>query len=288
MKISLNWLKTFINISKSAKEIEDFLTEIGLEVDEIIEIKPDKNLISELIVGQIKEISKHINADRLCVTKVDIGREKLNIICGAKNIKIDQKVVVATNGTKLKNISNDIIEIKKTKIRGIESNGMICAEDEIGIGNNHSGVIILDKSAKVGTSVQKYLEIYNDTIYDISLTPNRADAMSHLGVARDLKAALDLKLNLPDISKFKFEVKHDIKIQVKNKEACPRYTGCIIDNIKVEESPIEIKKYLSSIGVNSINNVVDITNYVLHSLGQPLHAFDFNKIKQKKIIIKYA
>ena len=288
MKISLNWLKTFISISKSAKEIEDFLTEIGLEVDEIIEIKPDKNLISELIVGQIKEISKHINADRLSVTKVDIGREKLNIICGAKNIKIDQKVVVATNGTKLKNISNDIIEIKKTKIRGIESNGMICAEDEIGIGNNHSGVIILDKSAKVGTSVQKYLEIYNDTIYDISLTPNRADAMSHLGVARDLKAALDLKLNLPDISKFKFELKNDIQIQVKNKEACPRYSGCIIDNIKVEESPLEIKKYLSSIGVNSINNVVDITNFVLHSLGQPLHAFDFNKIKQKKIIIKYA
>ena len=288
MKISLNWLKTFINISKSAKEIEDILTEIGLEVDETLEIKPDKNLISKLVVGQIKEISKHKNADRLSVTKVDIGKEKLNIICGAQNIKIDQKVVVATNGKKLKNISNEIIEIKKTKIRGIESNGMICAEDEIGIGINHSGIIILNKSAKIGESVQKYLEIYSDTIYDISLTPNRADAMSHLGVARDLKAVLNLKLNLPDISKFKIKRKHDIKIEVKNKNACPRYSGCIIDNIKVGESPLEIKNYLSSIGVKSINNVVDITNYVLHSVGQPLHAFDFKKIKQKKIIVKYA
>ena len=144
MKISLNWLKTFINISKSAKEIEDILTEIGLEVDETLEIKPDKNLISKLVVGQIKEISKHKNADRLSVTKVDIGKEKLNIICGAQNIKIDQKVVVATNGKKLKNISNEVIEIKKTKIRGIESNRMISAEDEIGIGINHSGIIILN------------------------------------------------------------------------------------------------------------------------------------------------
>ena len=288
MKISLNWLKTFINISKSAKEIEGILTEIGLEVDETLEIKPDKNLISKLIVGQIKDISKHNNADRLSVTKVDIGKEKLNIICGAQNIKKDQKVVVATNGKKLKNISNEVIEIKKTTIRGIESNGMICAEDEIGIGINHSGVIVLDKSAKIGESVQKYLEIYNDTIYDISLTPNRADAMSHLGVARDLKAVLNLKLNLPDISKFQFKIKHDIKIEIKNKNACPRYSGCVIDNIKVGESPLEIKNYLSSIGVKSINNVVDITNYVLHSIGQPLHAFDFNKIKQKKIIVKYA
>ena len=288
MKISLNWLKTFIKISKSAKEIEDILTEIGLEVDETLEIKPDKNLISKLIVGQIKEISKHNNADRLSVTKVDIGKEKLDIICGAQNIKKDQKVVVATNGKKLKNISNEVIEIKKTKIRGIESNGMICAEDEIGIGINHSGIIVLDKSAKIGESVQNYLEIYNDTIYDISLTPNRADAMSHLGVARDLKAVLNLKLNLPDISKFQFKVKHDIKIEVKNKNACPRYSGCVIDNIKVGESPLEIKNYLSSIGVKSINNVVDITNYVLHSIGQPLHAFDFNKIKQNKIIVKYA
>ena len=264
------------------------LTEIGLEVDETLEIKPDKNLISKLVVGQIKEISKHKNADRLSVTKVDIGKEELNIICGAQNIKINQKVVVATNGKKLKNISNEVIEIKKTKIRGIESNGMICAEDEIGIGINHSGIIILNKSAKIGESVQKYLEIYSDTIYDISLTPNRADAMSHLGVARDLKAVLNLKLNLPDISKFQFKRKYDIKIEVKNKNACPRYSGCIIDNIKVGESPLEIKNYLSSIGVKSINNVVDITNYVLHSIGQPLHAFDFKKIKQKKIIVKYA
>ena len=288
MKISLNWLKNFINIPKNQTEIEDVLTEVGLEVDEVIKIQPDKKYINNLTVGEIISISKHPNADRLNLAKVNVGNKKLSIICGAKNINIGQKVVVAKSGNKIKNVSGHILEIKKTKIRGIESDGMICAEDEIGIGNSHSGIIVLPISAKIGKAAINYLETFTDTIFDISLTPNRADAISHMGVARDLKAIFNKKISLPDISKFSSSNNLSIDIEIKKKNACPRYTGCIIENIEIKESPSYIKNHLASIGINPINNVVDITNYVLHSVGQPLHAFDYGKINKNKIIVQYA
>ena len=288
MKISLNWLKKFIEINESSIELESILTEVGLEVDEVISIEPDKNFLDKLVIGEIISIEKHPDADRLNITEVSIGDTVLSIVCGAKNIENGQKVVVARSGTKIKNIENNIFEIKKTKIRGAESDGMICAEDEIGIGNSHSGVIVLEKKAKVGDTAVNHLNTNSDTIYDISLTPNRADAASHLGVARDIKAVKRRDLKLPDIKKFKFSTKKEIKLEIKETSACPRYAGCVIDNIKVGESPSEIKNLLSSIGLNPINNVVDITNYVLHSLGQPLHAFDYEKVSKEKVIVRYA
>ena len=223
MKISLNWLKKFIEIKESPIELESILTEVGLEVDEVISIEPDKNFLNKLVVGEIISIKKHPNADRLNITEVSIGDKVLSIVCGAKNIENGQKVVVARSGTKIKSIENNIFEIKKTKIRGAESDGMICAEDEIGIGNSHSGVIVLEKKAKVGDTAVNHLNINSDTIYDISLTPNRADAASHLGVARDIKAVKRRDLKLPDIKKFKFSAKKVIKLEIKETSACPRY-----------------------------------------------------------------
>ena len=288
MKISLNWLKSFIKINKSPEEIESLLTKVGLEVDEVITLSSDNDLLKKLRVGQIKEIKKHPDADRLSITKVDLEDKISSIICGAKNIEVGQKVVVAIPGTTIKTIDGNKIKIKKTKIRGIDSDGMICAEDEIGVGKSHSGIIVLEKNAKVGDSAVNYLNPLDDTTFDISLTPNRADAASHLGVARDIKAITGEKINLPDISSFKNQENSKIDIKIDEKNACPRYTGCIIEGVKVMESPSFIKDHLNAIGINPINNVVDITNYVLHSLGQPLHAFDLDQIKNNKIIVKYA
>jgi phenylalanyl-tRNA synthetase beta chain len=288
MKISLNWLKSFIKINKNSEEIESILTDIGLEVDEVISIKSDTNLIKKLIVGEIIEIEKHPNADRLNITKVNFGNKNSTIVCGAKNIEIGQKVVVAQPGITIKNIDGEEIKIKKAKIRGVESEGMICSENEIGIGNSHSGIIVLENKAKIGESASKYLETINDTTFDISLTPNRADAASHLGVARDIKAATGEEVILPDISSFKNNNSSKIEIDVNEEVACPRYAGCIIEGVEIKESPRFIKDYLNAIGVNPINNVVDITNFVLHGIGQPLHAFDLNNIKKNKIIVKYA
>ena len=288
MKISLNWLKKFIEINENPEDLESILTEVGLEVDEVISFEPDKEFLSKLLVGEITSIEKHPNAERLNLTEVDIGNKTLSIICGASNIEVGQKVVVARSGTKIKNTENNILEIKKTKIRDIESEGMICAEDEIGIGNSHSGIIVLKEKAKVGDKAINYFNLISDTVYDISLTPNRADAASHLGVARDIKAAKKRNIILPDIKKFICTNDKKIIIDIKESLACPRYAGCIIDSIKINESPSEIKKLLISIGINPINNVVDITNYVLHSLGQPLHAFDYNQVSKEKIIVRYA
>ena len=288
MKISLNWLKKFIEINETPEDLESILTEVGLEVDEVVSIAPDKELLKSLIVGEILSIDKHPHADRLSLTSVDVGDEKLSIICGAKNISVGQKVVIAKPGTKIKNTNQKTLEIKKTKIRGIESNGMICAEDEIGIGNAHDGIIILSKNSVTGKSAIDYLNIISDTVYDISLTPNRADATSHLGVARDIKAVFNREINVPEIKSFSNKETKSIDIEIKEKTACPRYAGCIIDNVDVGESSNEIQNLLTSIGINPINNVVDITNYILHSLGQPLHAFDLDKISKNKIVVKYA
>ena len=288
MKISLNWLKKFIEINETPEDLESILTEVGLEVDEVFSIAPDKKLLRSLVVGEILSIEKHPHADRLSLTSVDIGDKKSPIICGARNISVGQKVVIAKPGTKIKNTNQKTLEIKKTKIRGIESDGMICAEDEIGIGNAHDGIIILPKNSVTGKSAIDYLNIISDTVYDISLTPNRADATSHLGVARDIKAVFNREINIPEIKSFTNTETKNIDIEVKEKTACPRYAGCIIDNVDVGESSNEIKNLLTSIGINPINNVVDITNYILHSLGQPLHAFDLDKISKNKIVVKYA
>ena len=199
MKISLNWLKKFIEINETPEEIESLLTEVGLEVDEVLSIEPDKNLLKNLVVGEILSIEKHPNADRLSLTNVDVGNEKLSIICGANNIENGQKVVIAKPGTKIKNTDQKTLEIKKAKIRDVESNGMICAEDEIGIGNSHDGIIVLPKESVNGKSAINYLNIISDTVYDISLTPNRADATSHLGVARDIKDVYNREIKLPEV-----------------------------------------------------------------------------------------
>ena len=288
MKISLNWLKEFIKISENPQKIEAILTETGLEVDEVININPDTKSLKKLIVGEIKSIKNHKNADKLKLTQVNIGKDDLSIICGANNIEIGQKVVIAKIGTEINHVNGKKVKIKKAKIRGINSFGMICAEDEIGIGQSHSGIIILDQNAKNGEKAISHLNLNKDIIFDISLTPNRADAASHLGVARDLKAVLNKDITLPDVSSFKEKKKLDIDIKVIDKEACPRYSGCVIDNVKIGESPSYIKNYLISIGLSPINNIVDITNYVLHGIGQPMHAFDYDKIKSKKIQIQFA
>ena len=288
MKISLNWLKEFIKISENPQKIEAILTETGLEVDEVININPDTKSLEKLIVGEIKSIKNHKNADKLKLTQVNIGKDDLSIICGANNIEIGQKVVIAKIGTEINHVNGKKVKIKKAKIRGINSSGMICAEDEIGIGQSHSGIIILDQNAKNGEKAISHLNLNKDIIFDISLTPNRADAASHLGVARDLKAVLNKDITLPDVSSFKEKKKLDIDIKVIDKEACPRYSGCVIDNVKIGESPSYIKNYLISIGLSPINNIVDITNYVLHGIGQPMHAFDYDKIKSKKIQIQFA
>ena len=288
MKISLNWLKKFIEINETPEDLESILTEVGLEVDEVFSIAPDKKLLRSLVVGEILSIEKHPHADRLSLTSVDIGDKTSRIICGARNTSVGQKVVIAKPGTKIKNTNQKTLEIKKSKIRGIESDGMICAEDEIGIGNAHDGIIILPKNSVTGKSAIDYLNIISDTVYDISLTPNRADATSHLGVARDIKAVFNREINIPEIKSFTNTETKNIDIEIKEKTACPRYAGCIIDNVDVGESSNEIKNLLTSIGINPINNVVDITNYILHSLGQPLHAFDLDKISKNKIVVKYA
>ena len=288
MKISLNWLKEFIKISENPQKIEAILTETGLEVDEVININPDTKSLEKLIVGEIKSIKNHKNADKLKLTKVNIGKDDLSIICGANNIEVGQKIVIAKIGTEINHVNGKKVKIKKAKIRGINSFGMICAEDEIGIGQSHSGIIILDQNAKNGEKAISHLNLNKDIIFDISLTPNRADAASHLGVARDLKAVLNKDITLPDVSSFKEKKKLDIDIKVIDEEACPRYSGCVIDNVKIGESPSYIKNYLISIGLSPINNIVDITNYVLHGIGQPMHAFDYDKIKSKKIQIQFA
>jgi phenylalanyl-tRNA synthetase beta chain len=295
MKISYNWLKTLINIDNTPDEIAGALTSSGLEVEGIENFETIKGGLKGIIVGEVIEKEKHPDADKLSVTKVNIGAaEPLNIVCGAPNVETGQKVLVATIGAQLFPISGNSFEIKKSKIRGIVSEGMICAEDEIGLGNNHDGIMILSNNAIVGTPAADFLKIETDTVFEIGLTPNRADAASHYGVARDLAAILNSRLNvkkyeanlhnifdLPEASNL-----NKVEVNIENTEACKRYSGLVISGITVKESPEWLKNNLLAIGLRPINNIVDITNFVLHDLGQPLHAFDLNKITGNKIIVK--
>ncbi len=293
MKISYNWLKQFIKIDWTPEKAGELLTDLGLEVEGIETFQSVKGGLEGVVVGEVLTCEKHPNADKLKVTTVNIGSDApVQIVCGAPNVAAGQKVPVATIGTTLYTEEGESWKIKKGKIRGEESFGMICAEDELGLGKSHDGIMILDATLKVGTPCADIFDIENDHVFEIGLTPNRADAMSHLGTARDLKAGLlqkdiNLELITPSLSSFHVEnrtLKFDI--DVVNKELAPRYCGVSISGLKVKQSPEWLQNRLKAIGLTPINNVVDATNYVLHELGQPLHAFDAVKIAGNKIEVK--
>ncbi|WP_111684116.1 phenylalanine--tRNA ligase subunit beta [Winogradskyella tangerina] len=293
MKISYNWLKQFIKIDWDAEKTGELLTDLGLEIEGIEQYESVKGGLKGVIVGEVLTCEQHPNADRLKVTTVNIGEdEPVQIVCGAPNVAKGQKVPVATIGTTLYTPEGEAWKIKKGKIRGEESHGMICAEDELGLGESHDGIMVLDKDLKVGTPAADIFEIENDQVFEIGLTPNRADAMSHFGVARDLKAGLlqkevALELITPSVMAYHVDARSlKIDVEVKDKDKCPRYCGVTISGVKVESSPSWLQHRLKAIGLSPINNIVDITNYVLHELGQPLHAFDANKIAGNKVEVK--
>ncbi len=293
MKISYNWLKQFIKLDWDAEKTGDLLTDLGLEIEGIEDFVSIKGGLKGVVVGNVIECEQHPNADRLKVAKVDIGTHGIvQIVCGAPNIAINQKVPVATIGTTLYDENGSPWKIKKGKIRGEESHGMICAEDELGLGKNHEGIMVLNNDIIPGTLCSTIFNIENDQVFEIGLTPNRADAMSHWGVARDLKAGLlrnnvSLELITPSNSSFRVENRtHKIDVQVDKNHLAPRYCGVTISGIKVIESPQWLQNRLKAIGLTPINNIVDITNYVLHELGQPLHAFDSSKISGDKVVVK--
>ncbi|MCE6992573.1 phenylalanine--tRNA ligase subunit beta [Dyadobacter sp. CY323] len=288
MKISYKWLKDLIELNETPEEIGKLLTATGLEVEGIEEIESIKGGLKGVVIGQVLTCEKHPEADRLKTTTVDVGGENpLSIVCGAPNVAAGQKVIVATVGAVLYPLgSEEAITIKKSKIRGAVSEGMICAEDELGLGTSHAGILVLNTDLANGTPANEYFGIASDYLIEIGLTPNRADAASHFGVARDLKAVLNRAITLPSVDSFSVtDQSLPIEVVVQNQEACPRYTGLTISGLQVAESPAWLKQRLQTIGIRSINNIVDITNYVCHELGQPLHAFDAEKIQGKKVLV---
>jgi phenylalanyl-tRNA synthetase beta chain len=292
MKISYNSLKKYLNFNLSPDAIGKILTDIGLEVESIEEYESIKGGMEGLIIGLVKTCEKHPDADKLSITTVDTGTgELLPIVCGAPNVRAGQKVVVATIGTKLY-IDNKELVIKKGKIRGAESHGMICAEDEIGLGISHEGIMVLPENTGIGMPAKDYFKIEKDFVFEIGLTPNHADAASHFGTARDLFAYFQYhdipsKLIKPSVELFKADTQNlQIDIDIQNHEACARYAGVTLTNIEIKDSPDWLKNHLRALGLSPINNVVDITNFVLHETGQPLHAFDADKISGRKVIIK--
>jgi len=293
MKISYNWLKQFIKIDWSAEKTSELLTDLGLEVEGIDVFQSIKGALKGIVVGHVLTCEQHPNADRLKITTIDVGEKlPLNIVCGAPNVAKGQKVAVAKIGTTLYTNEGEVWTIKKGKIRGEESHGMLCAEDEIGLGKSHDGIMILEAALEIGTALADHYNFEDDLVYEIGLTPNRSDAMSHYGVARDLMAGLsqhgiNTKLISPSVSGFHIDNRGlKIDINVDDKIKAPRYCGLTISNIVVKDSPQWLQNRLKSIGLSPINNIVDSTNYVLHDLGQPLHAFDADKITGKKINIK--
>ena len=296
MKISYNWLKQYVDFNLTPKDLAEVLTGVGLEVEDIIPFETVQGGLEGVVVGEVKECGKHPDADKLSVTKVDVGTgDFLQIVCGAPNVAAGQKVLVALVGSALYPLKGDRIQIKKAKIRGVESLGMICAEDELGLGESHAGILVLDAATPVGLKAAEYFKIEKDYTLDVNLTPNRADANSHMGVARDLATALNIaykaKVNFvkPDLSKFEVSASNkgkSIGVEVLDQTACPRYSGITISDVAVTESPDWLKNKLKAIGVRPINSIVDVTNYVLHEYGQPLHAFDADKIQGGKVIVK--
>ena len=286
MKISINWLKEYLETNSQPEEISEILTNLGLEVEKLSLFESVKGGLNGVVAGKVLECGKHPDADRLKVTSIDLGDNEISeIVCGAPNIEKGQIVPVAKVGCKIYTSEGTEIKIKKSKIRGVVSNGMVCAEDEIGLGQSHDGIMILDNNIKPGTPISEVFNLENDNILEIGLTPNRSDAMSHYGVARDLKAFYDFKsikskLILPSVNNFEsVKLDENFKITIEDIDKCPFYSGLIIKNIKVGPSSKELQNKLKSIGLKTINNIVDITNFVMHEIGQPLHAFDLDKLE---------
>ena len=286
MKISINWLKEYVETNSQPEEISEILTNLGLEVEKLSLFESVKGGLNGVVAGKVLECGKHPDADRLKVTSIDLGDNEISeIVCGAPNIEKGQIVPVAKVGCKIYTSDGTEIKIKKSKIRGVVSNGMVCAEDEIGLGQSHDGIMILDSNIKPGTPISEVFNLENDNILEIGLTPNRSDAMSHYGVARDLKAFYDFKsikskLILPSVNNFEsVKLDENFKITIEDIDKCPFYSGLIIKNIKVGPSSKELQNKLKSIGLKPINNIVDITNFVMHEIGQPLHAFDLDKLE---------
>lgn len=290
MLISYDWLKQLIHTDKTAEEIGTLLTGAGLEVEGIHTFDVVQGGLEGIVIGEVLTCERHPDADRLSITTVDIGAgEPSQIVCGAPNVAAGQKVVVATVNSTLYPAGGEPFKIKKSKIRGAASEGMICAEDEIGIGTSHDGIMVLDTDLPNGTPAAEFFGLGSDKVFEIGLTPNRADAASHFGVARDLQALLDTKAQLPNIEAFKVNnTSRPVAVEIENTDACPRYAGLTVSGVKVGPSPEWLQKRLRAIGLSPINNVVDVTNFVLHELGQPLHAFDADKIKGEKIVVKNA
>jgi phenylalanyl-tRNA synthetase beta chain len=288
MKISYNWLKQFIQTDKTPQELSLILTDIGLEVESLETVQPVVGGLEGLVVGHVLTCIQHPNADRLRVTTVDVGgADPLKIVCGASNVAAGLKVVVAVVGTTVHPNEGEPFKISKSKIRGEVSEGMICAEDEIGLGTSHAGIMELPEDTAVGIPAKQHFKLEDDYLYEIGLTPNRADAASHLGVARDLAAYLRKQVQMPDVSRFKApEGVQLAKVDVEDMEACPRYSSLSITGVTVAPSPEWLQDKLKVIGIRPINNIVDITNYVLHDLGQPLHAFDADQIQGNIVKVK--
>ena len=296
MKISYSWLQQYIDIDIDPQKLSVLLTDGGLEVEGLEKVESIKGGLKGIIIGEVLSCEKHSNADKLSVTTVNIGQgHTLPIVCGAPNVATGQKVLVATVGTTLYD-GDESFKIKKSKIRGEVSEGMICAEDELGLGKSHNGIMVLPNEAVAGTDARDFFNVSDDWVYEIGLTPNRADATSHIGTARDLVAVINrfypekkLKLKLPDVSKFTINnTKLPIDVKIESNEVCARYSGVCIANVKIKESPEWLQNRLKSIGLRPINNIVDITNYVLMETGHPLHAFDYDQISGKEVIIKTA
>jgi phenylalanyl-tRNA synthetase beta chain len=296
MRISWNWLRQYIDTDLSPQEAAAILTSTGLETESVELFEPVKGMLAGVVVGHVLECAKHPDADRLSVCSVDIGAgEPQQIVCGAPNVAKGQKVFVATIGTTIHLADGTSFVIKKSKIRGQESNGMICAEDELGLGQSHAGIMVLDASAAMGEAASTYLGLTSDHVLEIGLTPNRTDAMGHFGVARDLRAALvhrtgaPVELKWPSVEGFAQEGNGDaIAVEVKDAFACPRYAGVTLADVRVGPSPKWLQDRLFAIGLKPINNVVDVTNYVQHELAQPLHAFDAAALQGKRIVVRMA
>jgi len=294
MKISYNWIKQYLNIDLPAETLSEILTDNGLEVEGLEEVETIKGSLQGIVAGHVLECSHVEGTEHLSLTKVDVGSEHLQIVCGASNVATGQKVLVALPGATLYKSDGTSLTIKKAKMRGIESNGMICAEDELGLGSSHAGIMVLDSSVAVGTPAATLFNISSDYVFEIGLTPNRSDAMCHTGVARDIAAALHNRyadktalLQLPSVDDFK----HDgnsltTTVEVKNPEACIRYSGLTLTNVNVTESPEWLKKFLEAAGLRPINVVVDVTQFVMLEIGQPLHAFDYDKIGGGKVVVQ--
>ncbi|MFT5878068.1 MAG: phenylalanyl-tRNA synthetase beta chain, partial [Dokdonia sp.] len=295
MNISYNWLKEYANVDLDVTRIGELLTDSGLEVEGINDFVSVEGGFEGLVVGEVLTCEKHPNADKLNVTTINIGTdEPLNIVCGAPNVAVGQKVIIATVGCTLYPLEGDSFKIKKGKIRGEASHGMICAEDEIGLGQGHDGIMVLDADLIPGTPLAEVFDVEHDKTIEIGLTPNRAEAASHIGTARDLVALSAVtdelnvtELNWPNVDAFKVaNTNLSIEVSVEDAHACLRYTGVSMTGVEVKESPDWLKNRLRAIGLSPINNIVDISNFVLHEVGQPLHIFDADKIEGNKVIVK--